>query len=102
MALMKYAVLPSNDCMTNGSQGENKMLIEGFNEAVSKRTITVLSDPDFKASYCGCRVTDGIFEIIFKPKNLGTNSYSACEDWKKVINEGATVIDSGTKMVLDN
>ena len=71
------------------------MLIDGFNSAVSKQTITVVSDTEFKGTYCGCRVTDGVFEIVFKPNELGTNSYSACDYWKEAITEGIKSRDDG-------
>ncbi len=36
-------------------------------------------DEKSPGTYSGCRIVDGVYEVVFKPKGLGTNSSSANE-----------------------
>jgi hypothetical protein len=54
-------------------EGENETVVKNFNEIVSSRKISVVVDENFDGYYSGCRVRDGVYQIVFKPGSFGTN-----------------------------
>jgi len=81
-------VLNANDKV----QGEDKTVVDGFNEAITKRSITVLIEKTSKP-YSSSRVEDGVYQILFQPGSFGGNSYNANDNMLKEIDIATAKID---------
>ena len=52
------------------------------------KTVEIVIDEALEASYSGSRIKDGVWQIVYKPKDFGTNSGDAVYTMPDVIDAG--------------
>ncbi|KAJ6256438.1 hypothetical protein Dda_8939 [Drechslerella dactyloides] len=75
-------------------EGDDETAKEFFNKVVSTRKIDIVITEECPSS-SGCRVKDGVFEILYKPGSYGTNSSYATDDLEKELDKAFAATNKG-------
>ncbi|KAF3927830.1 hypothetical protein ABW20_dc0102372 [Dactylellina cionopaga] len=75
-------------------EGEDKLVMDFFNEVVSSRKINILVE-DLPSGYTAIRVKDGVLELVYKTDNYGTNTSYIAEDLEKALDAAFAETNKG-------